>query len=100
MSIRVVAGSWTHRPFRRSRGNGAAGVVVLIATLAGVPAARAQTPQVRFAAPASCQANANCIPGFRRVYRIDPSGSFVTLRIADSGVQALDDGTAQVAEVF
>src|SRR3954466_14449551 len=77
----------------------AAGVGVLLA-LVWVGDARAQTARVRLAAPASCPVNANCIPGFKRVYGVDPSGSFVRLPVADGGVQALDDGTAEVAEVF
>src|SRR3954449_5141775 len=62
--------------------------------------AGAQDLQVRLAAPASCPVTINCIPGFKRVYRVDPSGTFVRLQAADAGVQALDDGTAEVAEVF
>ena len=65
-----------------------------------VEASRAQTPQVRLAAPASCPVNVNCIPGFKRAYGVDPTGSFVRLRVADAGVQALDDGIAEVAAVF
>jgi subtilisin family serine protease len=73
----------------------AAAVVLTSAGTAG-----AQPPPVRLAAPASCPVNVNCIPGFKRVYRVDPSGSFVKLSVADGGVQALDDETAEVAEVF
>src|SRR4051794_25837448 len=74
-----------------------AAVVLLPAT----GAARAQAPpQVRLAAPASCPVNVNCILGFKGVYHFDPSGSFVRLQVADAGVQALDDGVAEVAEVF
>jgi len=77
-------------------------VPLIIATAALVSSgpARAQTPQVRLAAPASCPVNVNCIPGFKRVYGVDPSGSYVRLRVADAGVQALDDGIAEVATVF
>src|SRR3954469_10613197 len=74
-----------------------AAVVLLPAT----GTARAQAPpQVRLAAPAACPVNVNCILGFKRVYHFDPSGSFVRLQVADTGVQALDDGVAEVAEVF
>src|SRR5262245_61665048 len=72
----------------------------VLAALLMAPPAHAQAPQVRLAAPASWPVNFNCIPGFKRVYRIDPTGSFVRLRVADAGVQALDDGIAEVAEVF
>ena len=66
-----------------------------------VPAvADAQTPQVRFAAPADCPRNVNCIPGLERVYGIDPTSLFTPLAVADAGVQALDDRIAEVAVVF
>src|SRR4051812_46764896 len=77
----------------------AACVGVLVA-LVSVGDARAQTPRVRFAAPASCPVNANCIPGFKRVYRVDPSPFYVRLNVADAGLQALDDGLAEVALAF
>src|SRR3954469_4941651 len=77
----------------------AACVGVLVA-LVWVGDARAQTPRVRFAAPASCPVNVNCIPGFKRVYRVDPSPFYVRLKVADAGLQALDDGLAEVALAF
>jgi glycine betaine/choline ABC-type transport system substrate-binding protein len=76
-------------------------VLVAVAVMALAPvAARAQTPPLRLAAAADCQRNPNCAPGLRRVYRIDPSASLVRLKIADAGVQALDDGLAEVAVAF
>src|SRR4051812_40233340 len=72
----------------------------VVAVLLSAGPSEAQTPQLRLAAPASCPLNINCLPGFKRVYKTDPSGSFVRLRVADAGVQALDDGIAEVAEVF
>src|SRR3954470_2212133 len=74
-------------------------VGVLLAVL-WVGDAGAQTPRVRFAAPASCPVNANCIPGFKRVYGVDPSPFYVRLTVADAGLQALDDGRAEVALAF
>src|SRR3954470_10242517 len=74
-------------------------VGVLLAVL-WVGDARAQAPRVRFAAPASCPVNANCIPGFKRVYRVDPSPVYVPLKVADAGLQALDHGLAEVALAF
>src|SRR3954452_6706406 len=74
--------------------------VGLLLALVWVGDARAQTPRVRFAAPARCPMNANCIPGFKRVYRVDPSPFYVRLEVADAGVQALDDGLAEVALAF
>ena len=62
--------------------------------------AAAQTPQVRLAAPEDCPANVNCIPGLKRVYGVDPTSVFTPLTIADAGVQALDDGIAEVAVAF
>src|SRR5215212_5928206 len=72
--------------------------VLITGAMAG-PAA-AQTPQVRFAAPKDCAQNINCIPGFRRVYHMDPTSLFRPLAVADAGVSALDDGVAEVAVVF
>jgi subtilisin family serine protease len=73
-----------------------AGVLLVAATAA----AQAQTPRVRLAAASDCQQNRNCAPGFRRVYGIDPTGSMVRLKVADAGIQALDDGLAEVAVAF
>src|SRR3954469_3360700 len=77
----------------------AACVGVLLA-LVWVGDARAQTARVRFAAPASCPVNANCIPGLKRVYKMDPSSVYVRLKVADAGLQALDDSRAEVALAF
>ena len=76
---------------------GALAAVLLVAVSA---AAQAQTPRVRLAAASDCQRNRNCAPGFRRVYHVDPSGSLVRLKVADAGIQALDDGLAEVAVAF
>jgi subtilisin family serine protease len=65
-----------------------------------VAEARAQAPPVRLAAAADCPQNINCIPGFKRVYGVDPTPFFVPLTIADAGIQALDDGIAEVAVAF
>ena len=46
----------------------------MLVALALPSSVEAQTPQVRLAAPASCPVNVNCIPGFKRVYRVDPTG--------------------------
>jgi subtilisin family serine protease len=75
---------------------------VLIAALLLVPVAPAgaQTPQVRLAASTNCPRNINCIPGLKRVYRLDPTSVFAPQTVADAGVQALDDGRAEVAVVF
>src|SRR6185437_11756406 len=63
--------------------------------------ASAQTaPHLRLAAATDCTRNPNCAPGFRRVYRFDPTSALVRLKVADAGVQALDDGLAEVAVAF
>ena len=72
--------------------------VAVAAALAGVPA-HAQAPQLRLAAASDCRQNPNCAPGLRRVYHFDPSPLLVRLKVADAGVQALDDGLAEVAVV-
>ena len=75
--------------------------VLALAVLAVAPApARAQAPVVRLAGATDCPVNPNCIPGFKRVYGFDPSGSFVKLAVADGGIEALDDGLAEVAVAF
>ncbi len=63
--------------------------------LALAPPAAAQAP--RLAAPSDCPANPNCIPGLKRVYGIDATPQFVPLTVADAGIQALDNGVAEVA---
>jgi subtilisin family serine protease len=75
---------------------------IILAALSVVPVspALAQTRQVRLAASSDCPRNVNCIPGFKRVYRMDPTSQFTALKVADAGVQALDDGIAEVAVVF
>ena len=72
---------------------------VLAALLTATPGA-AQAPQVRLAASTDCPRNVNCIPGFKRVYGIDPTSVYTPRAVADAGVQALDDGIAEVAVVF
>ena len=62
--------------------------------------AQAQSPPVRLAAPSDCVRNPNCVPGFRRAYGLDPTASLVKLTIADAGIEALDDGSAEVAVAF
>jgi subtilisin family serine protease len=73
----------------------------LAAAALALPAApaRAQAP-LRFGAGADCPVNPNCIPGFKRVYGVDPTPDFVPLTAADAGIEALDDGVAEVAVVF
>lgn len=77
-------------------------VLVSLLTLSSAGSAVAQTAPapVRLAAAADCPRNVNCIPGFKRVYRVDPSASFTALKVADAGIQALDDGIAEVAVAF
>src|ERR1700742_1222592 len=75
--------------------------VVALALLGAAAAPpRAQAPAMRFAAAADCPVNPNCIPGLKRVYGIDPTPDFVKLAVADSGIDALDNGLAEVAVAF
>src|SRR5215212_5925621 len=76
----------------------ALGMALAVASL-HAPAA-AQIPRVRLAAAGDCPVNVNCIPGFMRVYGTDPTSLYTALAVADSGVQALDDGIAEVAVAF
>jgi subtilisin family serine protease len=87
---------WAHAIARRSCTALIAGAVAFALS---APAS-AQTPRVRLAAPVDCPRNPSCVPGFRRVYRIDPTSSLVRLKVADAGVQALDDGVAEIAVAF
>src|SRR5215217_7809044 len=73
--------------------------MIIVGALMAGPAA-GQTPPVRLAAAKDCLQNVNCIPGFRRVYGMDPSSLFRPLTVADAGVSALDDGVAEVAVAF
>jgi glycine betaine/choline ABC-type transport system substrate-binding protein len=68
--------------------------------LSPTPAGAQAPPRLRLAAAGDCPRNPNCIPGFRRAYRVDPSSLLVRLKVADAGVQALDDGLAEVAVAF
>ena len=73
----------------------------LTLALAGFAApAQAQDTPLRLAAPADCSTNPNCAPGFERVYGIDAAPDLVKLTVADAGIQALDDGLAEVAVAF
>jgi subtilisin family serine protease len=75
-------------------------VVGWVVAVAAASLADAQAPQVRLAAATDCPRNVNCIPGFRRVYHMDPTPMYTPLKVADAGIQALDDGTAEVAVAF
>ncbi len=77
----------------------ASGLVAAVLALPAAPAG-AQVTSVRLAGAADCPVNPNCIPGFKRVYGVDPTPDFVKLAVADAGIQALDDGIAEVAVAF
>src|SRR3954470_5578632 len=78
----------------------AAAAAGMLAALVTASSAKAQAPPVRLAASSDCAKNVNCIPGFKRVYGMDPTSVFTQLAAADAGVQALDDGVAEVAVAF
>ena len=77
-------------------------LLLVAAGLAGpVAPAHAQDSPVRLAAPADCSTNPNCAPGLRRTYgTAPPASALVRLTVADAGIQALDDGIAEVAVAF
>ena len=77
---------------------GAAAACLLGALLLAVPAPAQET--VRLAAPVDCLSNPGCGQGLARVYGLDVSGVHVPLAAADAGIQALDDGVAEVAVAF
>jgi glycine betaine/choline ABC-type transport system substrate-binding protein len=76
----------------------AAAAGLLGCLLLAAPAPAQET--VRLAAPADCLANPGCGPGLARVYQLDVSGVHVPLEVPDAGIQALDDGVAEVAVAF
>src|ERR1044072_2166202 len=78
----------------------AAAAAAVFAALLPATTGAAQTPQARFAGGPDRARNVTCIPGFKRVYGIDPTSVFIPRTVADAGVQALDDGVAEVAVVF
>src|SRR6476660_3450951 len=75
------------------------GLTAAALTLPATPAT-AQVPTLRLAAATDCSVNPNCIPGFKRVYGVDPTPDLVALTVADGGIQALDDNVAEVAVAF
>jgi subtilisin family serine protease len=75
------------------------GRALLLAAAVAAPA-HAQDAPPRLAAPADCSTNPNCAPGLKRTYGADPAPHLVRLSDADSGIQALDDGLAEVAVAF
>jgi subtilisin family serine protease len=78
---------------------GASALIAAIFAFTGSTAGSA-SQQVRLAAPVDCPQNVDCIPGLRRVYHLNPTSSYVPLKVAEAGVQALDDGVAEVAVAF
>jgi glycine betaine/choline ABC-type transport system substrate-binding protein len=73
--------------------------MIVTALAVAALAATAQQP-LRLAAPSDCSTNPNCAPGLHRVYDVDATPHLVALPDADSGIQALDDGLAEVAVAF
>jgi glycine betaine/choline ABC-type transport system substrate-binding protein len=73
---------------------------VFAAVVVGLWAAPAQAQAPRLAAPSDCLTNTGCGVGLRSAYGLDVRSVFVPLRVADAGISALDDGTAEVAVAF
>ncbi len=78
----------------------AAALGVVLVPLFSAQSSAKQAPLVRFAAPADCVTNPNCVPGLKKVYKLDPGANLVKLANADAGIEALDDGLAEVAVAF
>jgi subtilisin family serine protease len=73
--------------------------MIASALVAAALAASTQQP-LRLAAPSDCTTNPNCAPGLERVYDADAAPHLIKLSDADAGIQALDDGLAEVAIAF
>ncbi len=74
--------------------------VLAVALAAATTAASAPTDPVRLAAPTDCIDNSGCGRGLLRVYHVDIRSVLTTLVDPDGGIDALDDGRAEVAIVF
>lgn len=84
----------------RPRSIAAALGVAAVCIVAGASAASAATEPVRLAAPSDCADNSGCGRGLLRVYHVDVRSVLTKLLDADGGVEALDEGRAEVAVVF
>jgi subtilisin family serine protease len=73
---------------------------MIVSVLAAAALAASAQQPLRLAAPSDCTTNPNCAPGLQRVYDVDATPHLVKLPDADSGIQALDDGLAEVAVAF
>src|SRR4051812_24702170 len=73
---------------------------VVVALLGTIAPAEARGAPPRLAAPTDCSTNPNCAPGLKRSYGADPTPNLVKLSVADAGIEALDDGLAEVAVAF
>jgi glycine betaine/choline ABC-type transport system substrate-binding protein len=72
-------------------------------TFVGAPPAATVPPGLPtplLAAPGDCLTNPGCAPGLKRAYGVDVRGVFRALDAGGAGVEALDQGLAQVAVVF
>jgi glycine betaine/choline ABC-type transport system substrate-binding protein len=72
----------------------------MVAVLVWLMATPALAETVRLAAPADCLTNSGCGKGLRSVYGLDVGSVFTPLTVADAGVEALDNGVAEVAVAF
>ena len=75
-------------------------LAVLVSIVSGLWAAPAQAQDARLAAPVDCLTNSGCGRGLRSVYGLDVQSAFTPLTVADAGVEALDNGVAEVAVAF
>src|SRR3954454_10995582 len=73
---------------------------VVVALVVWLCAAPAQAQQVRLAASASCPVTPGCGAGLKSVYGLDVGPHLVPIPVAGAGIEALDNGLAEVAVAF
>src|SRR4051794_9768378 len=71
-----------------------------LALLVWLCAAPAQAQEVRLAASSACRVTPACAVGLKSVYGLDAAPHLVTLPVAGTGIEALDNGLAEVAVAF
>lgn len=75
-------------------------LAIVLTSVVWLFTAPAQAQEVRLAAPTDCLTNAGCGLGLKSAYGLDVRSAFVPLTVADAGISALDDGTAEIAIAF
>ncbi|RKQ93149.1 substrate binding protein of glycine betaine ABC transport system [Solirubrobacter pauli] len=75
-------------------------LAIVLTSVVWLFTAPAQAQEVRLAAPSDCLTNTGCGLGLKSAYGLDVRSAFVPLTVADAGISALDDGTAEIAVAF